>query len=238
MAATTLSAIGPMAQLRAGRLGRRIPQLLVGLWIYGLSMAMMIRSHLGLDPWDVFHSGVVAHVSLSFGTVVVIVGASSGIGRETALRFARRGAKLVIAARNDEGLESLHNEILRLGGTATPVVADTTDPAQMKALAGKAVETYGRIDTWAHVAGGSIYPFVHNLLLAARDRDLGGVITTFLAAAEADAAPLLGLPDHHGLVAMVGLGHPVHQPTRLRRRPVEAFTTVDRFDGAPFDPLG
>ena len=75
MAATTLSAIGPMAQLRAGRLGRRIPQLLVGLWIYGLSMAMMIRSHLGLDPWDVFHSGVVAHVSLSFGTVVVIVGA-------------------------------------------------------------------------------------------------------------------------------------------------------------------
>ncbi|HYF62911.1 MAG TPA: SDR family NAD(P)-dependent oxidoreductase, partial [Herpetosiphonaceae bacterium] len=89
--------------------------------------------------------------------VVVIIGASSGIGRETALRFARRGAKLVLAARNDEALESLHAEILRLGGAATPVVADTTDPAQMKAVAGKAIETYGRIDTWAHIAGGSIY---------------------------------------------------------------------------------
>ena len=72
---TPLSVLGPMAQLRAGRLGRRIPQLLVGLWIYGLSMAMMIRSDLGLDPWDVFHAGVVAHLPLSFGTVVVIVGA-------------------------------------------------------------------------------------------------------------------------------------------------------------------
>ena len=70
-----LADLGPMEQLRAGRLGRRIPQLLVGLWIYGLSMAMMIRSGLGLDPWDVFHAGVAAHVSLSFGTIVVVVGA-------------------------------------------------------------------------------------------------------------------------------------------------------------------
>lgn len=70
-----LARLGPMAQLRAGRLGRRLPQLLVGLWIYGLSMAMMIRGQLGLDPWDVFHSGIVAHVPLSFGTVVIIAGA-------------------------------------------------------------------------------------------------------------------------------------------------------------------
>jgi nitroreductase len=86
------------------------------------------------------------------------------------------------------------------------------------------------------IGGGSIYPFVHNLLLAARGRGLGGVITTFLAAAEREAAPLLGLPDHHAIVAMIGLGHPTHQPTRLRRRPVEAFATVDRFDGEPFAP--
>ncbi|MCL2541627.1 MAG: hypothetical protein FWE71_04100 [Nocardioidaceae bacterium] len=75
MPAVQLSALGPMAQLRAGRLGRRVPQLLVGLWIYGTSMAMMIRSHLGLDPWDVFHAGVVSHLPLSFGTIVIIVGA-------------------------------------------------------------------------------------------------------------------------------------------------------------------
>ena len=90
------------------------------------------------------------------------------------------------------------------------------------------------LDRPSVVGGGSIYPFVHNVLLAARGRGLAGSITTFLAAAEREAAPLLGLPEHHAIVAMVGLGHPEHQPTRLRRRPVEAFATVDRFDGAPF----
>jgi nitroreductase len=90
------------------------------------------------------------------------------------------------------------------------------------------------LDRPSVIGGGSIYPFVHNVLLAARAEGLGGVLTTFLAAAEREAAPLLGLPDHHAIVAMVGLGHPTHQPTKLRRRPVEAFTTVDRFDGTPF----
>ena len=69
-----LSPIGPVAQLRAGRLGRRLTQLYVGLTLYGLSMAMMIRSDLGLDPWDVFHYGLARHVALSFGTIVIIVG--------------------------------------------------------------------------------------------------------------------------------------------------------------------
>jgi nitroreductase len=92
------------------------------------------------------------------------------------------------------------------------------------------------LDRCSVVGGASVYPFVHNLLLAARNQGLGGVLTTFLAASEPEAAPLLGLPDHQAVVAMVGLGTPVHQPTRLRRRPVEAFTTVDRFDGPPLDP--
>ncbi len=69
-----LSPIGPVAQLRGGRLGRRLVQLYVGLTLYGLSMAMMIRAELGLDPWDVFHYGIARHVALSFGTIVIIVG--------------------------------------------------------------------------------------------------------------------------------------------------------------------
>ena len=64
----------PMQQLRAGRLRRRVVQLLVGLWLYGTAMAMFIRSGLGLDPWDVFHYGVQTHWGVSFGTVVVAVG--------------------------------------------------------------------------------------------------------------------------------------------------------------------
>lgn len=82
--------------------------------------------------------------------------------------------------------------------------------------------------------GASVYPFVLSILLAARARDLGGVMTTFLARAEHEARPLLGLPDTWAVASMVFLGHPVRRPTKLTRRPVEAFATVDRFDGTPF----
>ena len=86
------------------------------------------------------------------------------------------------------------------------------------------------------IAGGaSIYPFVHSILLAARERGLGGVMTTFLARAEEEARPLLGLPASWALASMVCLGHPAHRATKLTRKPVAAFATVDRFDG---DPLG
>ena len=81
--------------------------------------------------------------------------------------------------------------------------------------------------------GGSIYPFCWNLMLSARHHGLGGVMTTFLSRREPDAAGLLGLPKDHALVATIFLGHPVKQPTRLSREPVESFATVDRFDGAP-----
>jgi nitroreductase len=90
------------------------------------------------------------------------------------------------------------------------------------------------LDRVAITGGASIYPFCWNLLLAARWRGLGGVITTFLARAEPAAAPLLGLPPTWAIAATIFLGHPVHQPTKLRRDPVEAFTTIDRFDGPAF----
>ncbi len=57
------------------RFGRRLPQLLVGLVLYGWSMAMLLRSGLGLDPWDVFHQGITNHVPITFGQVTIVVGA-------------------------------------------------------------------------------------------------------------------------------------------------------------------
>jgi uncharacterized membrane protein YczE len=57
------------------RLPRRLAQLLLGLFLYGWSMAMMVRSGLGLDPWDVFHYGLARHVPFSFGQVTIVVGA-------------------------------------------------------------------------------------------------------------------------------------------------------------------
>lgn len=58
-----------------GRFLRRLVQLLVGLWLYGASMALLLRSHLGLDPWDVFHQGVATHVPLTIGQVTILTGA-------------------------------------------------------------------------------------------------------------------------------------------------------------------
>ncbi|USQ78006.1 membrane protein YczE [Ornithinimicrobium cryptoxanthini] len=68
-----LARMTPRQQLRAGRLPRRLTQLFVGLTIFGLSMAMLIRAGLGMIPWDVFHYGVATHVPLSFGTIAILV---------------------------------------------------------------------------------------------------------------------------------------------------------------------
>jgi nitroreductase len=81
--------------------------------------------------------------------------------------------------------------------------------------------------------GASIYPFCWNVLLAARSRGLGGVLTTFLSRSEAAAAAPLGLAEGHALAATIFLGYPAHLNTRLRRGPVSEFATIDRFDGAP-----
>jgi len=68
-------ALSPRQQLRAGRLGRRLPQLFGGLFLYGWSMAMMVQADLGLNPWDVLHQGLTRYLPLSFGTVTIVVGA-------------------------------------------------------------------------------------------------------------------------------------------------------------------
>ena len=68
-----LSDLGPIAQLRAGRLGRRLPQLYVGLVAYGVSLALMVCGDLGLAPWDVLHSGLIRYVPITLGQAVVLM---------------------------------------------------------------------------------------------------------------------------------------------------------------------
>ena len=70
------STLTALQQLRAGRLTFRVVQLMIGLCLYGFTMAMLVESTLGLDPWDVFHQGLANHVPLSFGQVVIVVGAA------------------------------------------------------------------------------------------------------------------------------------------------------------------
>src|SRR5438132_475794 len=85
--------------------------------------------------------------------VIVITGASSGIGRETALRLARKGAKLVVSARRDEALDDLVEQIRSEGGEAISVPADVSDYHEVAALVKDTLQVYGRIDTWVNNAG-------------------------------------------------------------------------------------
>lgn len=90
------------------------------------------------------------------------------------------------------------------------------------------------LDRYTFAGGASIYPFAWNILLAARAEGLGGVITTMCVRREDDVRELLGAPAHLALAAVVALGHPTHQPRRLRREPVASFTTIDTVAGSPF----
>src|SRR2546423_4101220 len=80
------------------------------------------------------------------GSVVVLTGASSGIGRATALAFARRGANLVLASRHEASLRELAEECGKIGGSAVAAPTDVRDEEAMAQLARRAVESFGRID--------------------------------------------------------------------------------------------
>ncbi len=74
-AVPALADLNPIEQLRAGRLPRRLVQLVVGLWLFGAAEALIVTSGLGNAPWDVFHQGVATLTGLSMGTVMIITGA-------------------------------------------------------------------------------------------------------------------------------------------------------------------
>jgi nitroreductase len=90
------------------------------------------------------------------------------------------------------------------------------------------------LDRLGVVGGASVYPLVWNILLAARQEGFGGTFTTMAIAEEPRLKELLGIPEQYAVAAVVPLGRPVKQPTKLRRQPVEEFVTRERFDGEPF----
>jgi nitroreductase len=90
-----------------------------------------------------------------------------------------------------------------------------------------------QLDRVGVVSGASVYPLVWNILLAARNEGYGGTLTTMAVPEEEQIRDLLGIPATHAVAALVPLGKPRKQLSKLRRRPVGEFTTRDRFDGAP-----
>jgi NAD(P)-dependent dehydrogenase (short-subunit alcohol dehydrogenase family) len=95
--------------------------------------------------------------SASDHLVVVITGASSGIGRATAHAFARRGAAVVLAARREDMLREVERECVELGGAALAVPTDVTKEDEVEALGRHAIERFGGIDVWFNNAGVGIF---------------------------------------------------------------------------------
>jgi short-subunit dehydrogenase len=104
--------------------------------------------------------------------VVVITGASSGIGREAALQFGRRGSTVVVAARNEEALDEVAREVERLGGRARAIPTDVAEWPQVERLATQAHDEFGRIDTWINNAAVSEYATVEQMTVEEIERIL------------------------------------------------------------------
>jgi nitroreductase len=83
------------------------------------------------------------------------------------------------------------------------------------------------------ISGASIYPFAWNVLLAARQEGFAGTITTLAVAQEPKIQALLGIPAHVAVAAVMPLGRPVKQLTKLKRKPVEEFAMLERWGGSP-----
>lgn len=89
------------------------------------------------------------------------------------------------------------------------------------------------LDRVGVISGASVYPFAWNVLLAARNEGFGGVLTTMVVAEEPAVRELLGIPDRYAVAAVVPLGKPVKQVTKLTRKPLRDMVTRERFDGDP-----
>lgn len=172
--------------------------------------------------------------------VVVVLGASSGIGRETATRLAAEGAKVVVAARSEAGLRSLVDEIRRAGGEAMQVVCDVADFEQVKMVAEKAAAAYGRIDTWVNNAAVALYARVEETtpdeFRRIMDVNYMGQVHGALAALphlrKAGGGALIAISSVESIVAL-----PLHSAYSASKHAVEGFVDALRrelqAEGAP-----
>ncbi|WP_410590094.1 SDR family oxidoreductase [Amycolatopsis sp. lyj-23] len=172
--------------------------------------------------------------------VVVLMGASSGIGRASALAFAARGARVVCAGRTARALDTLVGEITSAGGTALAVPTDITDPDAVRALVRAAEAEFGRIDTWVNVAGVSVFGRVEDITDEEFERVLRvnflghvhGVRAALPALRRAGGGSVIGVASAEGVRAV-----PLHAPYTASKFALRGFYDCLRIElaqeGAP-----
>jgi NAD(P)-dependent dehydrogenase (short-subunit alcohol dehydrogenase family) len=157
---------------------------------------------------------------------VVIVGASSGIGRAAALEFARRGASVAVAARTVSALDSLVAEITAEGGTALAVPTDVADPDQVRALGERAESAFGGIDTWVNAAAVAVWGRIEEISDAEFERvmrvnflgQVYGVHVALPALRRAGGGVIIGISSVEGIRAV-----PLHGPYTASKWAVRAL---------------
>ena len=173
------------------------------------------------------------------GTRVVIVRDTQT--REALIDLAVPGTKRYIAQlRNGEGpwnpLQPCGVDAQTIAATEVPPQSPLRDAAVVLVICvdlGAVAAFDQELDRVGLIAGASVYPFVWNILLAARNHGYGGVVTTSVVAEEPRAKQLLAIPEDYAIAAVLPLGKPVRQITKLKRKPVAEIATKERFDGQP-----
>jgi short-subunit dehydrogenase len=165
--------------------------------------------------------------------VLVITGASSGIGLTTAEMAAERGARVVLNARNEADLRTAVERIRQRGGRATYVAGDVADDQTMELLAQRAVEEFGRLDTWVNNAGIGIYGRLEDVSMADKRRlfdvNFWGVVNGCKAAVRA--------MRQQGGGAIINIGSveseramPLHGVYSASKHAVKAYTEALRME--------
>jgi NADP-dependent 3-hydroxy acid dehydrogenase YdfG len=182
------------------------PELLEGLpdpaQVAALVTGVFATATCGKAPFNDRETAIQAMTALRDGGVVVVTGASAGVGRATAVAFGRRGAQVALLARANPGLEAAAEEIERAGGRALAIPTDVADAAQVEEAAERVESELGPIDVWVNDAMATIFARAWDI---EPDEITRATEVTYLGAVHGTMAALRRMrPRGQGTVVQVG----------------------------------